>query len=241
MSLREDILPYTDADGLVAPWKVPQGHRNGSGNGLLYTSLYYILLTNKGLIGTPERLAFMETIMPCESSIPGVYNRSPVHPDQEGPDDYIGLVAAASILELKSICWGILTHGMEKPFQLGPIKLFFNYCNIAKEVVLHRSSWLGRMPQVVAHIKLACGVQPTFVQKLVWCYSVISSVYAKEDNFDARILSYLLVRNYSVGGDGIRNALCDWAVRWFLKRTDMSKVMQKAFGEGHPLAVYWTN
>lgn len=236
MGLKEDILEYMDADGLVAPWKVPSGSRNGSGNGLLYTSLYYILLANKGLVGTPERLAFMDTVLPCQSSQDGVYNRGPVHPDQEGPDDYIALVAASSILGLKSICWGILTHGIEKPFQLGPLKLYFNYCNITKENVLHRSSWLGRMPQLVAHMKFACGVRVPLWQKLVWCYSVVSGVYAKEDNFDAKILSYLLCR-VGVGS----SKLCDFFRGYFSRRINMEAVIKRALGEENPLAVYWTN
>lgn len=148
MSLKGEILPYIDAVGLVSPnLPVPVTGR-ASGNGVCYTSEYYILLNKNGELKDQDRTAFAAKIGSCIDSN-GLLNRAQAgtDPDQEGPDDYLGVLSA---------CKSLGNTEIPRQFLKAVFKYqgFLNNSNPGKWTL---SSFLIRQPQL-----LACMVAAAF-------------------------------------------------------------------------------
>lgn len=94
MSLYDEIVTnYTDGNGLTTPAPAVKGVARGSDNGPMYTAEFLIMLSLSGdqlnVLPTAPSLTF------CVDSITHLLNRQPwsAQPqDQEGPDDYYGVL-----------------------------------------------------------------------------------------------------------------------------------------------------
>jgi hypothetical protein len=99
-----------DSDGLVSVIKNPG--RWSTGNGLLYTGMFYTMLVLRGEARTDDLKRFEDAVINCYvPGYPGLLNRNPNRPDHEAQDDYIGVMAAGFHLKSK-IAETILNHGM---------------------------------------------------------------------------------------------------------------------------------
>lgn len=94
MTLRNDLTPYTDEDGLVMP-----ALNTPSTNGVMYTSEALIALIRNGEATSLDANNYIAKMSSC-TPIPGLLQRSPQNSGgQEGPDDYYGLATAVDELE----------------------------------------------------------------------------------------------------------------------------------------------
>ena len=95
MSLMSEIVPYLDRNGMVCPKLADPNAPYGSGNGVMYTSELYTLANMRGELAEDDKKRFFSIIQRC-ITFHGALNRTPVelNHDQEGPDDYYGLLNA---------------------------------------------------------------------------------------------------------------------------------------------------
>jgi hypothetical protein len=255
-TLLQSLAGYRCVDGLVHNRWVEAGERNPSGNGLAYSCATAIGMKLRGEWTGNEREDLRFAILRCEAvGRPGLFRRGPFHPAQEGPDDYVWLLAMAAICEEPEIAARVVDFGLSNPFVFGPFRLYFNFCNVCEEVVLHRSSWLGRQGQLVAHFRFATRRPtdwPAWWLRAWWGVVVGFSAWARQGNQDAWMHSWSLVHALPSSGLGWWIRLSRW---WFLKRFrivwpdglsgPLALWLQDPTGkpwlagEHHPLAVGW--
>src|SRR4051812_35271424 len=108
--LKDEIIQYVDGNGLVVPHLAPPGAIRGSDNGVMYYSEYVILLAKRGELSSTDIGDFVAKIGPCFQTR-GLLARAPGARDQEGPDDYHGVLAACVVLDLPEFARDILAYG----------------------------------------------------------------------------------------------------------------------------------
>lgn len=107
MTLREAIKPFTDSDGLVLH-KPCEGTRGESGNGLLYTGLFYCLLAKYEGIELADAMRSEDVILRCRK-LDGTYCRTPAQPETSTAfDDYVGIAACAKRLSMPDVAYNIV-------------------------------------------------------------------------------------------------------------------------------------
>lgn len=180
---------YFDGFGFMCDGK----HGRTSQNGTLFTA-WYILCLIDHFDEDPEAgidyldyydsernrivKAYSDCIMPDGSTV-----RFPGCKDLESTDNLVG--------------WGVFG------FFLSPANLRRVYGFAEREHWIWPSRntipealerrWLGRMRQVVAHIKISLNIKTNLLESIWWASSVLSSLFKRQD-FDAYALSYLLCR-----------------------------------------------
>ena len=241
MTVREAFKPYIDDHGLVQP-----GLGRGSNNGILFTAEYYITLLKAGEL-TPEDKKTFESIMDACQPEPGLTNRQPPntpHDDQEGLDDYIGLLAAAFLLG-SDIGTEVLDYGKRNH---SPYGLQFYYNNVWPGTHKYKpgdnrtnwSAWLGRFPGFVAHAYLCGGEVPPFLYQLGWAATIKFS--PKPENQDSYILSWLMVVAYDAFPK--KSFFMTRAANSFKQNLrknfpgGIREVFSKYFEPNHPLGIY---
>lgn len=203
MSLRSDIKKYIDADGLVSPTPTFEGQRYASGNGVLYTSEYMLKLAFQpiseetlhnalempimGDLTYGDAKVYTDTIRRC-MDVPGLLNRAPGHPDQEGPDDYVGLGAGLAVCgttEARNIAKDVLAYGRK---HLGYFK------NSPRLPRFSLKPLIWRQVQLITHFKYAAGEVPNAFLRIIW--SVVVALGGKNKpahDSDSFILTDLLI------------------------------------------------
>ena len=217
MSLREEIKPFTDADGLVAPGIVNPTDSCTSDNGPMFTSEYYLLLALRGELQASDVPEWRSRILQCFKE-PGLLCRVPVKYgtlSQEGPDDYYGVLAASSVLD-HTVAEAILSYGQSKEYTLEPIlnyvqtktgdvwyirlarrlfgsiKVRYNFNNV--DNVLTPESWMGRQPQLVAAMHFAAQKKCPLLLRIYTALVIATSCMgAPPSDTDGRRLAWLLI------------------------------------------------
>lgn len=243
MGLREEIYQggYVDQFGLIAPSRVTPDRVYGSQNGLLFTAEFVVMLKKRGELTFDAKEHFFNIYQKCMVE-KGLFARGPGHPEQEGPDDYVGIAALSYALDLPLAKW-VLDYGRSHPVSWGPLTLDYNYNNVTPNTLDPRgSSWLGRQPQLIAHLMWAAGETPPLWMRLWWCLVIVLSTFAEPGDQDARFLSWLLV---NTGKHGWIEKI---AIKWWyykLKKTypdGMRSVAGSGYFEaGHPFIKYWVD
>lgn len=184
--LRQDFALYTDPNGLLV--SEPNPGINTSGNGLLYTGYYYMTLKLYGILTDADSQKFEQTVQACrKDGINGLYNRTPTKTDQEGPDDYYGIVSAASANYLNApMSTDVYRYGNDTRVDLVNWVL-----NNESPGQFSLSAWLGRMPQFVAHCEMAAGKRPAIWRRAVWLSSVQLSDASNPDGNQSIVLTWL--------------------------------------------------
>lgn len=255
-----DLAIYTDTDGCIAPTRGPhQG--SASRNGLLYTSEAFITMSRLMANGVhylstgPE---FTRLVNLCWKE-PGLLKRGPHFTDQEGPDDYVGVIACSAIYA-PDILWKIYNYGQNKTklrgiftdgkttnlwlwksldFIFGWVSVRYNYNNV-NPGTMSRSSWLGRQGQLIAHLHHALGTRPSFLLRMWWALAVFSASFAAKTDQDSWMLTWLLVTTYRGG-----SRLCTLAskVWWYSLHKNFGQEAQgicaRTLEPGHPLGRYF--
>lgn len=115
MALRDEIVPYLDGNGLVAPWLAGPASGESSNNGVLYSSQYYIFLQMLGQLTDQDKLDWTNKMLSCIDSS-NLLNRAPVPTDKnlEAQDDYFGILTASLALGNTDIprkfLWNIIKY-----------------------------------------------------------------------------------------------------------------------------------
>lgn len=217
MSLREEIKPFTDVDGLVAPYPVSPTDHNTSDNGPMFTSEYYLLLALRGELEASDVQDWRNRILQCFKQ-PGLLCRVPVKYgviSQEGPDDYYGVLAASSILD-PIIAESILAYGQSREYALDPIfnyvqqrtgdvwwlrlirlalgrvKVRYNFNNMGEG--LTPESWMGRQLPLVAAMHFAANKKCPFLIRVFTALVIATSCMRRPiSDTDGRRLAWLLI------------------------------------------------
>lgn len=228
------MVQYTDPDGLVTPVRNPGVA--ASGNGLLYTAVYNILLCRKDLDTAADRRRFAETVRSCYAKgkdgalIRGLLHRSPHKTEElEADDDYIGVCAAAHALGCLDIATEILSYGLGS----GPLFLSFVYNNLDPGRFTARA-WLGRKGQFVAHLFHCAGHRASWPYPAWWRYVVKSHLSAPEDDHQAMLLTWLLVE---ASPKSERDTADRWWQEWNKRLVyPIKHALGMHLGHTHPLA-----
>lgn len=211
--LKEEIKPYVDRFGFISPRPYDWGTNTpGSGNGILYTSEYYITLKRLNEIDSDDRARFINVIAQCEVQ-KGLYRRAPGWIDyNEAQDDYLGLLTASYLIN-PIIAKQILDYGKKSKANLAILVSFLklpNWIKVTLQFILKRinvpfnfnnvkpeetseASWLGRHFPLVTHMYFCAGEKPPFWRKLLWCLGILISCFSKTEDHDAWMLTWLLV------------------------------------------------
>jgi hypothetical protein len=237
--IREEIKSWTDADGLVSHSRTFPGQRNASGNGLLYTSLYYILLSRLGLLSRDDRDTFASIIVNCQVD-GGLLKRGPIHPDQEGPDDYIGVLAASKVINV-DIARRILFRArrwLPIPWHMNntsPGSLFY------PDGRFNFSAIFLRFPALICHAYECAGFRPNPFLRL--CRAVVlwlSGRGRRSASQDEWVLSWLILSSI-----GEPNAIEKMVIENWEKRLSQSpfltlrSALAAALKPNHPVVLYW--
>lgn len=238
--LRADMLPYRDADGLV----VPNGEGcsptqyNVSGNGVLYTGEYVLLMRLNGELNDSDRKDYRDVIEACMPVEKGLLSRSPTHSDQEGPDDYIGLAVGAWATGNNDLAEAVITYGKK---HYG----FFNNENPGsyyhKDGRFNWSALLIRQPQLIGIMYYAANRVPPFLIRLYLAIGILISGRNKPlSDSDARILAWLVINVVDNRCWMIKIAARVFTNR-LLKQYDrgMTDVISYYFQDPHPFRKHW--
>lgn len=233
MSLKQDIIPYIDTNGLVGPAK-----GQGSNNGVMYSSEFIIMLIRNGEAAPSDIDHYIERISACMKT-PGLLMRSPQNAGgQEGPDDYYGLAAAIDEINSKN---------------LEPAAMYLAYSTCLYAInhlgclnnefpnTFQWSSFLVRQPQLDAVMLWAAGLP---VGPILRLYTAISILFAAKglpiNDTDPRRLSWLVVQVASRHSWICRMAAKVWYRRLHKDYPDgMKGVAALYYESGHPFSKYW--
>lgn len=236
MSLKQDIIPYIDTNGLIGPAK-----GQGSNNGIMYLSEYIIMLIRRAEAIDQDIDDFFAKVESCMLK-PGLLMRSPQNAGgQEGPDDYYALAAALDEIAAKfpnsvdatnnriaySICLYAIKH-------LGCLNNEFPN-------TFQWSSFLVRQPELDAVMLWAAKLP---VGPILRLYTAISILFAAKDtpvnDTDPRRLSWLVVQVASRHSWLCRMASKVWYRRLYRDYpSGMRGVAAVYFEAGHPFSTYY--
>lgn len=230
--LRDEILAYTDADGLVSPQATQPNQNNASDNGVLFTSDYYVLLARLGQLNDVDYINYSSLIRKKCTTMVGLLNRGPDNTNQEAPDDYYGLFSACQSLGLEILPSQIIQYGWDN---------WGNYNNVNPGKFTW-VSFLARQPQLICAAYAAARSAPLWIYPLrVYTAIVIatSCINAPVGDTTSRRLAYHLINTMSPVSEICRIAAKIW-FRRLLKDypNGMQGVNDIYFGPDHPLAKY---
>ncbi len=241
MSLREEIIPYVDGNGLVAPNVVPEGTMQGSDNGPMFTAEYYIMLNYRQEEAPAFRdsAAFVELIQKC-CSPPGNLMRAPGSVEQEQVDDFYGVLAACRVLSLYDwLPWNLaqdmLDHGWKNWGSYN--SLFTNKWT--------KESFMWRQPQLLAAMYAAADRQswrtwPLFAYAAL--VIAISCIGVPVGRTDERRLAWLLIQAVAPVSRMCRLASRLWYRRLYRDYPDGMRGVAAIYYQGdHPFKKYWVD
>ena len=224
---QEIINHYMDQDGLVSPDRNPT--RWSTGNGLLYTGLFYTICSILQETTDADTAHFQESVKRCYvEDHKGLLNRNPKRPDHESHDDYIGVVVASLLLGTRNKCdvwsygkrnfWVFDNRLPERLFTLGAV-----------------SSWHGRFPLQLALYHYACSENPGIFLKLLARAALYLSTFEKKSNAEAWARNWLIVQALKKVG-ALKSAVHHWEIEFMRRYMSLSCCLQLAFGHQHPFA-----
>lgn len=245
MSIREEIKAYIDGNGLVAPNTVGPNVVQGSDNGPMYTSEYYVILKKSGLLTDQDKVDYANKIGSCINK--NLLNRVPTgqNDGQEGPDDYYGVLNA---------CYQLGNTSIPQEF----LKAVIEYKGSLDNVNPGSWQWgavLIRQPQLLA--SLICASFPSLFNPFHWlvrlaCFPffvysalviAVSCIKTPVDQADPRRLAWHLIQVISN-----RSLLCKIAsLLWYNRLrggygdAEMKGVASYYYQAGHPFIKYWVS
>ncbi len=240
MSLREEIRPYVDGNGLVNCSLNHGDGKRGSDNGVCFTSEYYDLLADNGESTRFDVEEFRQTINRC-SVLPGLVARAPG--EKQGgppPDDLYAIAAASRTLGCADVAEAIVKYGESTNW-------VFNADNPGNPHQYGNNDyegWLGRQPALICALKSAANRElPGWLKIVTAIVIATSNMYDELGNTNVRRIAYALVK--SVEG---QKGILAWAskVWWNRLRRDygdegMRAVAKIYYQDNHPFMRYWKN
>lgn len=226
----QDFAPYRDKFGLI------QNNPGGSsGNGLRYTSEYYILKFRYGLATKDDTLQFEAIVRRCFAE-PGLLNRSPEDKSQQKFDDYVAVTTASLIFEL------LLANDI-KSYGLKHRQYFRNDKSPSLPFKDKWGAWFGKDQGLIAHFYYADNDTPSWFKTVMWTINILLCAYTAKESQDEWVLSSHQIIAYEWSKDRTwpQDQACRIWRRQFKKQwgvDGMSNLLEKYFGHKHPLAKY---
>lgn len=242
MSLISEIrADYTDGNGLVSPKPCSPMLRSASDNGVMYTSELIIMLVYDN-----QKIPALPSIALSSCISDGLLYRHPVAQggQQEGPDDYYGLIAALKVSKSPYTAARIL----------GGVIKYRGFLNNVNPGVKTWDSFLIRQPQLLCAMITAAF--PSMVNPMhylvrlfffpLYVYTALiiatSCLFAPKTDTDARRLSWLLVQTVKNTSILCKLASLIWYRRLYKHfpggMKDVAAIYYQPPGQ-HPFAKYW--
>lgn len=246
MGLMNDILLYTDAQGLVCPKPADPRDLYGSGNGVIYTAEFMVIMAKYSLL-EPEDIHDYEVLMKACYAVPGVINRVPhnINRDQDGPDDYYGLLNACMQLHITSIPRDMLKAAIK-------YKGAFNNAEPGKWTA---QSFLIRQPQLLTC--MVASAFPSLKNPLHWLMRLLflpffivsaiiislNSAFSDHKEVDTRRLGWHVMQNLKPVSLLCKLASLIWYKRLYKDygSKGMKAVAALYYSENHPFNTYWVD
>lgn len=197
MGIKQDFAPYRDGNGLMAP--NPTTGQRGSDNGPMFTSEYVIMLKRNNCLDSNDIEDYNDRMEAC-LNLDDMLCRAPgAYTEQEGPDDYYGVMNGCHEMGNtgvpRKILWSLIKH--------------FGFLNNEELGKLDGKSFMLRQPQMV--YAMMCAAFPSLwnpihhaVRLLALPLSLVSAlvlatscVFADKSDTDARRLAWHLGNNVS--------------------------------------------
>lgn len=194
-----ELSRYFDKQGLVHYQCDPAE----SGNGILYTSEYYLGLWSRGTLAETDARRFKASIDALTVS-PGLYKRHPnyMQAANNAPDDYTGLAHAAWRLGLP-FARDIVAHGRKTGWVFDTNQ------------VPQMRDWFFRMPQLIAHFLWAANERVPFWRQVWWAVSTWAvAAFTGPDDIDPWALTWHRVQVMNWRG----YVFTRWAAEYFMVR-----------------------
>jgi len=220
MTIRDDIV--FDKNGFVTPADITQPE---SDNGVLFTSEYYVLLDKLGLLTPGDRLDFIGKMTGISRD--GNITRRERDTGQEGPDDYIGLCTASSILNLPF---------SELIYRYGS-KNWWIY-NTASPGKFTFEAWFGRQLGLIGYIKHCAGHRMNPLEFIVLNVGLVITAFGKKEDTSDKILGLLMVEQ-------LHTSLLFEPICFFYtyminrKYGSVNALIKTYFGPNHAFSKYW--
>lgn len=234
MGLREEIKDYLQPDGLIVPRQSREGEElpDSTGNGLLYLSLYHILLVRRGESRVLDYQDFERIVKSCEREA-GLMHRSPTKIfEQNSFDDYVGVCAASYHLKSR---WAHRIVNYGNGAKRWPFKWIYNNLEPGK---MTKQSWFGRRPDVIAHMQFSTSIITPHIFRVIWqAVAIAVSDVGSDSSVIQRFLMIEVAKERSLL---IRMASAIW--HWRLNRAwpyGFKQVLARHFDGLHPIVRYW--
>jgi hypothetical protein len=223
-----DLETFRDPDDLIQNRRLPP--RNASGNGVRYTAEAGIALYRQGMMTDRWRIEAMMAFVKCRVA-PGLYRRSPDHPDHQGQDDYLALLHFLKLAE-PVFAREILEHGQKNGWVY----------NVLEPGKWRWSSWFGRYPAWRASAKWAAGETPWVWERASAAIAILWAAAFTGEDQDGWVMSWHVIRIADNRSWMVTQAAKFW--RWRFKKFypgGMKQVLVRYFGFAHPLAMLWVD
>lgn len=232
MTLKEDILQYKESDGLVDT--KPTHGDNEIGNSV-YRDCYYLLLELRQEVVYDDMSAWRASLRTQQvifdgKYVPGLYSRSIWKRNElQAHDDYIGIAAVSKLYDGGRTAREIIMYG----------SVNWNCWNNLAPFTSTFTTWFGRHPQFIAHLKFASGMRVGIFNTLTWCLGTFFGSFAPRTNTTAWMLNYLYVKTASKDNIFVR-LVTKFFFHMLRKRfpKGMNEVFTEMVGDGHPLSYY---
>ena len=162
-----------------------------------------------------DRGDFVKLVRSLEAA-PGLINRNPptgYHDDQEGPDQYIALVAASHVLgrSAQQIANEVAAYGDSHGWLMNNVR---KGSALDKDGHLNVSAAFLRFPQYVAHFHFCAGLPTDPVTEAVWAAVIANG--AKHDSApDSVVLQWFMIQCLpSHASPIVKAAVLAWARRF---------------------------
>jgi hypothetical protein len=233
---REAFGSFSDDNNLLQPGRNPSISR-GAGNGVLYTSEEMIYLSKMGAITGNDRRQFVALVRSLQAT-EGLINRNPpsgYHDDQEGPDDYIGLTAAAHVLggEAQKIADEVASYGDSHLWFMNNVRQGSSLDNGGQRNI---SAFFARFPWYIAHFHHCAGHSSNPIFETAWA-AFIAKGARENDSADGLVLQWLMIQCLPPSASPIvKAAVLGWTQR-FKKNfpNGLRDINGKMFVSDHPL------
>ena len=229
-TFESDFAPYRDQFGLI------QNNPGGSsGNGLRYTSEYYILKFRYGLLTKDDTLQFESIVRRCFAE-PGLLNRSPKDKSPQKFDDYVAVSTASLIFELL-LANDIKTYGLKH-------RWYYNNSKLPNLKFKDKwGAWFGKDQGLIAHFYYADQDTPSWFKTIAWTVNILLCAYTAKDSQDEWVLSghQIIAYEWSHDRTWVQDKVAGIWRKRFRKQwgvDGMSVLLEKYFGHKHPLAKY---
>lgn len=221
-SFKDEILEhYTDQEFQITIDRNPT--RWSSGNGILFSSIFYTVLHLNNLISEDDKVRFSRMVDLCwVDPYIGILERNDQRKDKEAHDDYH--VATASYL--------LRTYHAEAIYNYGDMHNWsFNNENPGKWTF---STWHGRFPGTVGYYSIAARKEPGWLDLWMLKKTMRSSLPERSDGMFMRWLKAQVMLKSdkedirSAGNDFIGKAKGKWG--------SLGKILEPYFGSDHPFS-----